>query len=176
MFLSNLAWQSWLKSNDFYFSCHHSVANHPKPPTLTFLHRLQLIHFLIAFIFTWVPPDPAAAVVLVIRPFCQGEREREKEKEQASGTTPLSTPSWCVRLITQPSDPEVTSSTESVTFHGRCKSIHLCQASASILAFTELAYWSRRNAWVRTCFLLLKMGTVLRCQRLVPQSVLLRVE
>lgn len=137
------------------FFCDHSVANHPKPRTLTFLHRLQLIHFLIAFIsffFTWVPPDPQRWWSL--SSVCS-DRKRERE----SGATPLSTPSWCVRLITQPSDPEVTSSTESVTFHGRCKSIHLCQASASILAFPELAYWSPRNAWVRTsCFLLLKMG------------------
>lgn len=132
-----------------------SVTNHPEPHTLTFLHRLQLIHFFNCVHFYLGPTGLAAAVVIVIRLLWQGKRE--------SGTTPLSTSSWCVRLITQPSDPEVTSSTESVTFHGRCKSIHLCQASASILAFPELAYWSVRNAWVRTsCFLLLKMGTVSR--------------
>lgn len=136
------------------FSCDHSVANHPKPHALTFLRRLQLIHFLIVFIFTWVPPDPQPRWSL--SSVCS-----DRKGERESGATPLSTPSWCVRLITQPSGPEVTSSTESVTFHGRCKSIHLCQASASILAFHELAYWSPRNAWVRTsCFLLLKMGIV----------------
>lgn len=136
------------------FFCNHSVANHSKPHTLTFLHRLQLIHFLIVFIL------PGSHRTCSSGGRCHpsaltGKGERE------SGATPLSTPSWCVRLITQPSDPEVTSSTESVTFHGRCKSIHLCQASASILAFLELAYWSQRNAWVRTsCFLLLKMAIV----------------
>lgn len=134
--------------------CDHSDANHPKPHTLTFLHRLQLIHFLIVFIFTWVPLDSVQRWSL--SSVCS-----DRKGEWESGATPLSTPSWCVRLITQPSDPEVTSSTESVTFHGRCKSIHLCQASASILAFPELAYWSLGNAWVRTsCFLLLKMGIV----------------
>lgn len=134
--------------------CDHSDANHPKPHTLTFLHRLQLIHFLIVFIFTWVPLD-------LVQRWSLSSVCSDRKGEWESGATPLSTPSWCVRLITQPSDPEVTSSTESVTFHGRCKSIHLCQASASILAFPELAYWSLRNAWVRTsCFLLLKMGIV----------------
>lgn len=57
--------------------CDHSDANHPKPHTLTFLHRLQLIHFLIVFIFTWVPPDPGAAVVVVIRLLWQEGRVRE---------------------------------------------------------------------------------------------------
>lgn len=137
------------------FFCDHSVTNHPKPHTLTFLHRLQLIHFFLNCVHFYLGPTGPAAVV-VVSSVCS-DRKRERE----SGATPLSTPSWCVRLITQPSDPEVTSSTESVTFHGRCKSIHLCQASASILAFPELAYWSLRNAWVRTsCFLLLKMGIV----------------
>lgn len=85
----------------------------------------------------------------------------DRKRERESDATPLSTPSWCVGLITQPSDPEVTPSTESVTFHGRCKSIHLRQASSVLLAFPELAYWSLRNAWVRTsCFLLLKMDIV----------------
>lgn len=41
----------------FVFFRSHPVSNQPKPHTLTFLRRLQLIHFLIVFIFTWVPPD-----------------------------------------------------------------------------------------------------------------------
>lgn len=117
------------------------------------------IFFLIAFIFTWVPPDLQAAVGRCHPSVLTGRWGVGRKRE--GGVMPLSTPSWCVRLITQPSDPEVTSSTESLTFHGRCKSIHLCQASATNLAFPELAYWSERNAWVRTsCFPLLRMGVV----------------
>lgn len=128
----------------FCFSAITHTLNHLKPHTSTFHPQIATRPFFNCIHFYLSPTGPATAVVTVICLLWQGERGAPK---------PLSTPSWSVRLITQPSDLEVTSSTESVTFHGRCKSIHLCQASASILAFTKLAYWSRGNAWVRiSCF------------------------
>lgn len=138
-------------TNSFLFP---SCPLRPPPTRISthwlFFYRLQLVHFLIVFpLFNLSPPPPylvrggilaAAEVVAVIRLRWQREREGEGEREcQAYHTADWS---------------GVTSSTESLTFHGRCKSIHLCQARAAILAFPELAYWSPgRNAWVRTsCF------------------------
>lgn len=145
--LLNIDWQPWLEISDFI-----SLLTTRNLPHWLFSTDCNSSIFFNCVHFYLGPTGPAAVVVVVIRLRWQGE---------GAGEWRPATPSWCVRLITQPSDPEVTSSTESVTFHGRCKSIRLCQTSTSSLAFPELAYWSAGNAWVRTSrFPLLKMAIV----------------
>lgn len=133
--------------------------------------RLQLIHFLIAFIFTWVPLDLqlrwSLSSVCSDREGGVGGHQIQPQADVSGLSHSRAIRRWHPPLnrwhFTDGANPSILSSI-CLRF-----SIH------------QLAYWSRRNAWARaSCFLLLKMDIVSPLDSSVnigcwgPQSVLSR--